>query len=142
MSTPYSEIDEMFLADISDGTFLDFAEEERDIILNQLRVKAITRFKACQKDLSDRDDVLKQFNETLSDEEKLIIATIMRKHWLNDKIYNLDLLKQKMSTKDWKITSQAEHLKNLTILAKGLDQEVSKLIVDYTVYAISVGDST
>ncbi len=134
MSTPYSEIDNMFLSDIKDDTLLEFSEEEREEILNNLRTKAITRFKACRKDLYDRDNELKQFNQDLTEEEKLIIATCMRKYWLNDKIYNLELLKQRISTKDWKMTSQAMHLLRLTTLAQELDKEISKMIVDYTIY--------
>lgn len=137
MSTPYSKIDNMFLSDISDDTLLDYVEEERSEILNNLRVKAITRFKACKKDLTDRDDETQQFNEVLTDEECLIIATIMRRFWLNDKIYNLELIKQRMSTKDWKQTSQAEHLLRMTVLKQDLENEISRMIVDYTIYNYS-----
>lgn len=140
--TPYSDIDNMFLADIQDDTFLDFTESERQDILDGLRIKAITRFKACDKDLTDRTEAVGetegQFNETLTDEEQLILATIMRKYWLNDKIYNLELLRQRMSTKDFKLSSQAEHLKNLTLLKQELDKEISQMIVGYTVYTYEV----
>lgn len=137
--TPFSEVDNMFLSDISDCSILDYTIEEREEILNNLRKKAVTRFKACKKDLNDVDNNLEQFNMDLSDEEKLIIATIMRKYWLNDKIYNLELLKQRMSNKDWRLTSQAEHLLRLTVLAQELNREISRMIVDYTVYAFKVG---
>ena len=62
----------------------------------------------------------------------------MRKYWLNDKIYDLTLLKQRMSTKDWKLTSQAEHLLRLTVLNQELEKEISKMIVDYTLYAYPI----
>lgn len=140
MATPYSEIDNMFLSDIQDKTFLNYTEEERQEILDELRIKAITRFKACKINLSDRDDNLKQFNQTLTDEIKLIIATIMRKYWFNDKIYNLELIQQRMSPKDWKMTSQAEHLLRLTVLRQDLESEISRMIVDYTTYAYKVGE--
>ena len=65
----------------------------------------------------------------------LIVATAMRKFWLNDKIYNLKLLKQRMSTKDWKMTSQAEHLLRLLDLKRETDKELSKMIVSYALYA-------
>lgn len=138
MSTPFYEIDNMFLSDISDDTFLTYTEEDREEILNDLRAKAVTRFKACQKDLSDIDKDLKQFNDTLTDEEKLIIATIMRKYWLNDKVYSLELLRQRMSNKDWRLSSQAEHLLRLTVLSQELDKEISRMIVDYTTYAYKI----
>lgn len=135
MSTPYSEVDDMFLSDISDETFIDYAEEEQNAILQNLRIKAITMFKACKKDLNDRNETTKIFNSTLTDEEKLIIATAMRKFWFNDKLYNLDLIKQRMSNKDWRLTSQAEHMLRLTVLNQELDKEISRMIVSYTVYA-------
>lgn len=144
--TPYSEIDNMFLSDIKDDTFLDFTESERQEILDGLRIKAITRFKACQKDLTDRTEAVGetegQFNETLTDEEKLILATIMRKYWLNDKIYNLELLQQRMTTKDFRMTSQAEHLLRLTVLNQELDKEISRMIVDYTVYTVNLSEDS
>ncbi len=140
MPTPFSKIDDMFLSDISDDTLLDYTEEERENILDSLRVKAITRFKACKQDLSDRDEVNRVFNQDLSDEVCLIISTIMRKFWLNDKIYNLELLRQRMSTKDWKLTSQANHLQILTELKQELDKEISRMIIEYTVYAYRMNE--
>jgi hypothetical protein len=140
MPTPFSKIDDMFLSDISDDTLLDYTEEERENILDSLRVKAITRFKACKQDLSDRDEVNRVFNQDLSDEVCLIISTIMRKFWLNDKIYNLELLRQRMSTKDWRLTSQAEHLLRLTILNQELEKEISRMIVSYTTYAYKANE--
>jgi len=136
--TPYSEVYNMFLADISDDSFFDFVEADRESILHDLLIKAITRFKACQKDLSDRDEVLEQFNETLTDEEIFILATCMKKPWFSNKIYNLELIKQRMSVKDWKQTSQAEHLLRLTVLNQELDKEISRMIVSYTVYSCSL----
>lgn len=144
--TPFSEIDNMFLGDISDDTFLNYTEIERQEILDGLRNKAVTRFKACKKDLYDKVETVVDgdtitvghFNETLTDEENLIISTIMRKYWLSDKIYNLDLIRQRMSTKDWKLTSQAEHLLRLTVLNKELDIEISRMIVDYSLYSYSL----
>lgn len=140
MTTPFEAIYNMFLGDISDDTFLDFEVPDRENILYDLLIKAITRFKACQKNLYDKDDTLKQFNELLTDEEKLILATCMRKYWFNNKIYNLELIKQRMSIKDWKMTSQAEHLLRLTVLNQELDKEISRMIVDYTTYAYKVGE--
>lgn len=140
MSTPFSKIDDMFLSDISDDTFLDYTEDEREDILNNLRIKAITRFKACKQDLSDKDEEARVFNQDLSDEVCLIIATIMRKFWLNDKVYNLELLKQRMSTKDWRLTSQAEHMLRLTVLNQELEKEISRMIVSYTTYAYKVNE--
>jgi len=151
MSTPYSDIYKKFLTDIKDDSLLDFTVEERMEILDGLLKKSISRFKACQTDLLDRTERISatgntpavegQFNQDLTEEEMNILATIMRKYWLNDKIYNLELLQQKMTSKDWKLTSQAGHLLRLIALNQELDKEISRIIVDYSLYAYSVGDS-
>ena len=151
MATLYSDIYNKFLTDIKDDSLLDFTVEERMEILDGLLKKSISRFKACQTDLLDRTEripatentpaVEGQFNQDLTEEEINILATIMRKYWLNDKIYNLELLQQKMTSKDWKLTSQAEHLLRLIALNQELDKEISRIIVDYSLYAYSVGDS-
>jgi uncharacterized protein YuzB (UPF0349 family) len=155
--TPFSEIDNMFLSDIKDKTLLDFTEVERQQMLDIWRNKAITRFKACKKDLYDKVDTVYDvetgeddeeivtmtvgyFNQTLTDEEKLIIATIMKKYWLSDKIYSLELLKQRMATKEFRLTPQGELLLRLTVLNQEVDKEISRMIVDYTVYAFKVGE--
>lgn len=138
MPVPYSNIYDMFLSDIKDHTLLDFDAEDREKILDDLRIKAETQFKQCKNDLLDKDNIEKQYNFDLTIEEQLIIATIMRKFWMNDKIYNLSLLKQAMSTKDWKQTSQAEHLLRLTVLMSELNKEISKMIVDYCTYNYKV----
>lgn len=151
MSTPYSSIYNKFLGDIKDDTLLDFTVEERMEILDGLLKKAIPRFKACRANLLDRTERIPstettpaiggQFNQVLTEEEMNILATIMRKYWLNDKIYNLELLQQKMTSKDWKLTSQAGHLLRLIALKQELDKEISRMIVSYSLYAYSVGES-
>lgn len=140
MAVLYSVIYDLFLDEISDSTFLQFEVADRDMILNKLLIKSISRFKACKTDLSDRDEVLKKFNSDPSDEEQLILSTIMRYHWLNQKVFNIELIKQKMTTKDFKLTSQAEHLSRLTVLKQELEKEISQMIVQYTIYNYSVLD--
>ena len=77
----------------------------REDILHDLLIKAITRFKACKKNLSDRDEVLKQFNETLTEGRNFYTCNMYEKNpWLSNKIYNLELIKQRMSNKDFKFT--------------------------------------
>jgi len=123
MSIPYSNVYDLFLDEISDSTFLQFPEIDRDLILKKLLLKSLSRFKACKTDLL---------------EEQLILSTIMRYHWLNQKVYNIELIKQRMTTKDFKLSSQAEHLLRLTVLKQELDKEISRMIVSYTTYNYSL----
>jgi hypothetical protein len=140
MSTPYSEVDDIFLSNIKDKTFLDFEEDDRNIILDGIRIQAINKFKQCKLNLKDRNETERVFNDDLTEEIKVIIGTIMVRFWMNDKIFDLDLLKQRMSTKDWKLSSQSEHLDKLIKLKKDLDAEVNTLINEYINYNYSLDD--
>jgi hypothetical protein len=141
MPTLYNDIENLFLGEIKDLTFLDYEALDREEILDGYLMKAIVRFKACQIDLTDKDDIVRQFNNTLTDEICYIFAVCMKKPWLSDKIYNLELLEQRLSPKDWKQTSQAEHLTRLLDLKKDLEADISKMIVDYTIYNVKVGET-
>lgn len=140
MPTSFDIPENLFLSEIKDNTFLDYEVTDRTEILDGYLMKAITRFKACQVDLTDKDDANRQFNNVLNDEICYILAVCMKKPWLSDKIYNLELLKQRMSPKDWKQTAQSEHLQRLLDLKKDLEKDISNMIVSYTTYAVKVGE--
>ena len=65
MSTPYSEIYDLYSGMCSDYEFLNLSTQEQDEILEGWLLIAVGEFKKCKIDLSDRDSTLKQFNQTL-----------------------------------------------------------------------------
>jgi K+-transporting ATPase c subunit len=93
---------------------------------------SIPRFKRCKQNLSERDDIIGQFNMALSDEEILILGTQMVVEYLNPKVSSLDLIKRSMSNRDFQMTSQAAHLKQIMDLRKMKQEDVQQLIRDYT----------
>jgi len=131
MATPYSVIDNSFLNKITDDLLLTMADEYLEKTIDGYRNSASVKFKQCNK-LSDKDDIEKQFNQTLTDEEIEIIANLMVLEWLKQRINSIELLKQSMSTKDYRMYSQANHLEVLLKLRKDTLSEVDRLIVSYT----------
>jgi hypothetical protein len=109
--TPYEEIYSAFSNKIKDYDLAELPIDAFEDILNSFMKSAIVKFKNCSKDLSQRDDLLKQFNIDLSDEEIEIIASLMIVEWLNPSINTTELLQQNMSTKDFNIFSPANQLK-------------------------------
>lgn len=93
-------------------------------------LNSIPRFRKCKLDLSKRDGL--SFEERLGDEDILILGTLMVVEYLNPLIISIENLKQFMSTKDFSMTSQAAHLKQLLDIRDTKRKEAEKLILDYT----------
>lgn len=140
MATSYQEINEFFLRKISDYSYVNLTQAELEDHLKGYMISAITKFRHSQSDLTDRDNALNQFNQTLADNEKEIISTLMVVEYLSNKVVTSDLIKQSLSNKDWKIYSQANHIEELRKLRQDFYDEASHLITDYTYGNGSLGD--
>ena len=135
MSTPFSNIyikanvlfeDAKLLAILSQEEY----EELLEIFLS--KSKSIY-FKKCKKDLNDTDNILKQFNEILSEEEEWILAEGMRLTWYERQLYKEEKLRDKMTTKDYNSShSQANLINELTALKNDTLKQLNSLVVDYS----------
>ena len=110
MATLYSDIYNSFLNRITDYDLPAFTEENRESILYGFMISSCSKFKrVCKKmsgiDLSDRDEVNKQFNSSLSDEQKDIIATGMIVEWVKPKYYLDENMKNVLNTKDYSMAA-------------------------------------
>ena len=139
MATPYSKIYETFLNNVVDYDFLELESEDLEKDLHNKMINACVEFGICKNDLSLRDDINKQFEEDLTDYEIKIIATLMISEWLKPKILNIENIRQFMSTKDFNMTSQANHLKELRELREDIKIEANQLLSKYS-YRTSWGD--
>lgn len=109
MGTTYQTINNVFLGKISDFDLPGMLIEDAEEILYDLMISAITRFqKVSKSNLSNRND--KGFIGNLSDVEIDILTEIMVENWLKPKLYNTDLLKNGLSTKDFSVFSPANLL--------------------------------
>lgn len=113
MATPYSEIYDLHSGMYSDYEFLQLIPIDQDEILEGWLLNAISEFDNCKINLSDRDNTLKQFNQTLSDKEKRILAKGMLIEWLSPKLYTIENLKNHLSSKDFSTYSPANLLKEI-----------------------------
>ncbi len=131
MATPYSAIENSFLNKITDDLLLSMADKDIEAMLDSYRVSASVMFKQCTK-LSDTDDVERVYSTTLTNEEIEILANLMVLEWLKQRINSIELLKLNMSTKDYRVYSQANLLDSLINLRKETLSEIDRLIVSYT----------
>lgn len=132
MPTPYDDIYDFFLAKVSDYSFVQLTEYEiRDELEKYLR-SAIVKFQQSNTNLQNRDDTIKQFNATLTDFEKEILATLMVVEYLSPKIIATENMKQFLQDKEYKLYSQANHLQKMMELKKEMRLEATQLIGEYT----------
>lgn len=132
MGTEYTEVFDIFLNKITDYRL---AEKDIEDVKNQLSkflLSAITRFNNCRKDLQDRNDSEMKFNIKLKDIEKEILAVLMVEQWLSPKIKNIRYAEQTLSSRDFRIYSQANHVNELRALQKDINREANDLMNEYS----------
>ena len=118
-ATSFQEMYDFFLAGITDDMFMEMTREDTQLLLEEILLAALPHFEfPREKDLFDLDYENKTFKTQLSHEEKMIIRQYMISEWLGYQLANVDLVRQKYSGSEFKLTSQASHLKQLIALKK------------------------
>ena len=108
MPTPYSEIHQVAIQKISAYGLLDFQPSDREAILNGFLKSAVVDFsRICKVDLSDRDDLLAQFNNDLDEEIVEILATGEAYYWAKPKVANEENFYNLMNSGDYSCVSPA-----------------------------------
>ena len=95
-------------------------------------VSAISKFRKCKSDLSDRDDELAQFNVDLEDSEIEILSIMMVREWLRPQLNSVLLTSQFYGDKESSFYSQANHIAELRAMDESLKLEAQKLSRDWT----------
>ncbi|WP_235887836.1 hypothetical protein [Neobacillus paridis] len=131
MATSYQEIYERFTSKITDFYLSNLTDEEAKEYFETFLKSSIIKFRYCNK-LSDRDEDLKQFNNDLTDEEKEILSILMIVEYLTPKLLTDELLKQTLNSKDYYLSSQANHIKEIRELRDKYQQEANSLMILYT----------
>jgi len=130
MSTSYDLIFPKFMHEINDFDLTSLIESDM-MIENKLTLsKAVTLFKKCKQNLV-RDDTTETFTNTLTEEEMWILADYMRKVWLDEKINNGELLKLRLTDKDFKTFSPADQLGTMNKIKLSYDKELKLKVNDY-----------
>lgn len=120
--TTFDEVYDYFLAKIT--TYDEYNNLTYSELQTELKQLLRISFAECVsfKDTS-ADYILEQFNRPLTDLEKNIISYNMVVHYLSPKINNIELLKQSLSSKDFQMYSQANHLRELMNLRNESSQQ-------------------
>ncbi len=133
MATPYDLVIESFLPMITDYDLSNYTDNEKDLIFEKLMKSACVRFdKVCKKDLFNRNEGKREFNEDLSEEEIYILNIGMKYEWLSPKVFHTENLETFINTRDFNIFSPANKLKESRETLESTKKEFHQLIMDYS----------
>lgn len=130
--TLYSTLYNRCLQKLEDPTLMQLPEEDLEEMLHDYMLSAIAKHRKCEHDLSDRDDELKQFNSDLSDLEIEILAILMLREYISQRLHSVVNVLQVFSGKETLFFSQAAHIKELREMDDRLKLEAQQLSRDYT----------
>ena len=126
--TSFQEMYDFFLSGITDDMYMEMTEEDTQEVLEELLISAITSFEFphwSNPFILDLEN--KTFTEKLTLTEMKVIQCYMISEWIGYQLANVDLVRQKYSGSDFKFTSQASHIKQLTAMKQEYDLKALKM---------------
>ena len=131
MGTPFKQIIDNFTSMIFEHRLTVLTEEERDGWMTILMNTACSKFsKTCRKDLSARTE--DSFEAELDDVEIDIICNYMLVEWLKPYLYSSEILRERLSTKDYSEYSPANLIDKINVLYDDTVKKSRLLAVNYT----------
>lgn len=131
MATPFEEVYQFFLSKVTDYSFVNFTEneleEEFEKYLRSASIKFFSAGTRLEKNLK-----FKEFERDLTDLEIEILSLLMVLEYLNPKIIATENMNQFLTTKEYKIYSQANHLSKMLELKNQIKSEVNHLMSQYS----------
>ena len=133
MATPYTAIYDNLLPKFRSYEIPLMTADEVKEYLHDFIIPAITRFHICRKNLNDRDDVLGQFNQDLSDTEIEIISNFALIEYLDSTyVRTASLLKVNLSSSDFNSYSPANMLDKLMNMRDAYRKENEMILSRYS----------
>ena len=115
--TNYSVIFKRFEKIITDFDLHDLTASAKNEVELDLLKSAITKYQACNVDLSDRDDVLMVFNNTLTEVSEQTLAYYMAQAWAEPYMNNQDLFELNFASLEYNAFSSANKMKAIKDMA-------------------------
>lgn len=131
--TAYQEIFNSFRTKVLDYDFAQLTKEEEDSVLLSIMNVALPKFERVCTKLKDRNNELYYFNNDLEIEEIDIISELMLEVWTGQRLHNSELLRNKLSTKDFSFFSPANLLNQLRELHKDAKKNSRSMINQYSI---------
>jgi|WetSurSiteA1Bulk_404760.scaffolds.fasta_scaffold00043_8 hypothetical protein len=134
MGTSLNEVYDVFMMTVTDYRLIDLFNESQEDFENYLQAwlrYAINDFKkTCDQSLIF-DYTTKSFSVDLSEENKIALATLMMKWWLQKEVNNVTQFNLHITDRDFKMASEAANLKEKTNYLNVVKEQCSQMLIDY-----------
>ena len=139
MATDFSVVYGSFLSKVTDTDLSDMTEEDANSVMSDLLKQATVKFsESCKKDLSDVTTT--GFVSDLDDYEVDILSELMVEAWYKPHINYTDLLRNKLSTKDFTTFSPANLQKENRESYELAHKRARSMINEYSFRVNNIGD--
>ncbi|MCM3387328.1 hypothetical protein M3649_04165 [Ureibacillus chungkukjangi] len=128
MATPFSDVFDYFLSNITDYSLLELHNVELEENMKSWLMGAIVNYPNPKSDLFNFDSIDNKFNIDISQGEKIILGKLMAIEYINPFILDETLLKQSLNSKDYRSYSPAKQLETLQKIKNELSNDVSLMI--------------
>lgn len=137
MSISYDLFANAFLGKVTEYDFIHLDEYDRNEIVNGYMKRACAQFdKICIYDLSDRDDIIRQFNIDIPDDEideiLDIVSEGMLVQWMKPYVYKQDHLVHLLNTKDFTAYSPAEQFRQISNAYTDVNKRFTNMMREYS----------
>ena len=119
-NTKYKELVDALFDKVKDYDFVELTQQDAYTIVKNYIRPAIVKFENSRQDLSDRDDLLEEFNFKLTDDTFEILVNYMVIEWLDS-----NYIKTGMALKARLTTADFHALKGDQMLQKSMDLRAS-----------------
>lgn len=132
--TPFSSVYDAFFRQITDDMYMEISEEETREDCKDLLLASIPLFEFPKHvlDFTTDKDGVDWFVADLTLEEINVLALGMMQIWVQRQVTSIEVVRQKFSGVDFKLTSQASHLKTLMTLLQTTKDEHRRLQMLHT----------
>ena len=129
-NTTLQDVYDSFLSKITDYDYLKLSEEDLNEELAMKLKSAIAKFIIA--DDIEINEITETFNRELSYLEIEILAYGMVLSWVEPLVNNVETMKQRLSSKDFSVYSQAKHLAELNEVRIRANREFNYWITRYS----------
>lgn len=131
--TPFQSVYDAFFTLITDDMYMEITPEETQADCRSLLMASLPLFEFPKRSLQfTEDDEGGHFRFELTLEEINILAMGMNQHWLQRQVTSIEVVRQKFSGADFRLTSQASHLQRLMLLLTQTKEEHRRLQMLYS----------
>lgn len=137
MGIPYDLFTGAFLGKVTEYDFISLDEYDRNNIVDGYMKRACSQFNnICKYDLTNRDDVIRQFNIDIPDSEidevLDIVSEGMLAQWMKPYVFKQDNLSQLLNTRDFTAYSPAELFRQINSAYNSVCKNFTGMMREYS----------